>query len=93
LARVSWEDGPLQTTPPSPPKRKHPSASALAPNIGAQLTFRFLAGLFGCTAVTTFAGSVADLWTPTERTLVVSLTSAANFSGVFLSPVVGASIG
>lgn len=68
-------------------------ASALAPNIGAQLVFRFFAGWFGCTAVTTFSGSVADLWTPNERTIVFSVATTINFGGIFLAPVVGAYIG
>lgn len=54
---------------------------------------RFFAGIFGCTAVTTFAGSTADLWSATERGLVFSVCSTANFVGVFLSPVVGGFIG
>ena len=68
-------------------------AAALAPNIGAQLAFRFLAGLFGCTALTTFSGSIADLWAPTERLLALAFGSTINFSGVFLAPCVGAFIG
>lgn len=68
-------------------------ASGLAPNIGAQLIFRFFAGLFGCTAATTFAGSVGDLWSPAERDIVLSITSTANFCGVFLAPVVSSFIG
>ncbi|KAF2095328.1 benomyl/methotrexate resistance protein, partial [Rhizodiscina lignyota] len=67
--------------------------AGLAPNIGVQLAFRFLAGWFGCTAITIFAGSVADLWPPTQRVLVLSLTCGLNFCAVFISPVVGAFIG
>ena len=68
-------------------------AAGLAPNIGAQIVFRFLAGIFGCTAVTTFAGSSADLWPPRQRALAYGLSSALNFSGIFLAPMVGAWIG
>lgn len=67
--------------------------SGLAPNIGTQLPFRFLAGLAGCTAITTFAGTTADLWAPTHRGLVYCLTSTVNFGLVFLAPVVSAFIG
>lgn len=42
-------------------------ASALAPNIGAQLVFRFLAGFFGSTPLTCAGGSISDLWDPMER--------------------------
>jgi MFS family permease len=67
--------------------------SGLAPNIGVQLTFRCLAGIFGCTAVTTFAGTVADLWSPTERANAMTIPFAINFCSVFLAPVVGSFIG
>lgn len=67
--------------------------SALAPSVAVQFVFRFLAGMMGCTAVTTFAGSVADLWPPHHRALVFTLSSTINFCGVFLSPIVGAYIG
>ena len=69
------------------------AAAGVAPNIGSQLVFRFFAGLFGCTAVTTFAGTVADLWGPAERALVFTLASTVNFCGVFLAATVGAYIG
>ena len=36
-------------------------ASALAPNIGAQLTFRFLAGVFGTTPLTCAGGQICGL--------------------------------
>nr|POE69095.1 putative efflux pump kojt [Quercus suber] len=42
-------------------------ASGLAPNIGAQLAFRFLAGFFGSTPLTCAGGSISDLWSPMER--------------------------
>ena len=42
-------------------------ASALAPNIGAQLAFRFIAGFFGSTPLTCAGGSISDLWSPLER--------------------------
>ena len=45
-------------------------ASALAPNIGAQLAFRFIAGLFGSTPLTCAGGSISDLWTPLERGII-----------------------
>ena len=67
--------------------------SALAQNIATQLACRFLAGIFGCTAVTTFASSTADMWKPSERGVVFSTSSTINFAGVFLAPVVGGWIG
>ena len=67
--------------------------SALAPDIQTQLVFRFSAGLVGCTAITTFGGSVADLWAPDERMLVFTMSSCVNFCFVFISPIVGAFIG
>ncbi|SMR50729.1 unnamed protein product [Zymoseptoria tritici ST99CH_1E4] len=65
-------------------------ASALAPNIGAQLAFRFLAGLFGSTPLTCAGGSVSDLWSPIERVFAFPVFANAAFSGPLLGPIIGA---
>ncbi len=67
--------------------------SGLSQNIGTQLVFRLLAGVFGCTAVTTFAGSTADMWSPSGRGLVFNTGSTFSFTLVFLAPLVGGFIG
>lgn len=67
--------------------------SGAAPDIGTQLVFRFLAGLFGCASVTTGGGTLADLWAPAERGTVMTIWSACNFSFVFLAPVASGFIG
>lgn len=64
-------------------------ASALAPNIGAQLVFRFLAGFFGSTPLVCAGGSISDIWNPTERVLTFPIFANAAFSGPILGPVVG----
>ncbi|CAG8887137.1 unnamed protein product [Penicillium egyptiacum] len=66
--------------------------SGLAPNLGAQLAFRFLAGLFGCTPMTTFGGSMSDIFDPIERTYAFPICSLS-FLGPFLAPMVGAFVG
>ncbi|GAB1196728.1 major facilitator superfamily domain-containing protein [Aspergillus pseudonomiae] len=68
-------------------------ASGLAPNFGAQLAFRFLAGLFGCTPMTTFGGSMADIFDPMDRTYAFPVCCTLSFLGPFLAPMVGAFIG
>ncbi|KAI9806486.1 MAG: hypothetical protein M1833_003673 [Piccolia ochrophora] len=68
-------------------------ASALAPNIGAQLTFRFLAGFFGATPLVCAGGSISDLWSPMERTYAFPVFANAAFSGPVLGPVIGGFIG
>lgn len=68
-------------------------ASGLAPNIGAQLVFRLLAGFFGCTPLTTFGGSMADMFEPLDRTYVFPVCASLSFLGPFLAPTVGAYIG
>jgi hypothetical protein len=45
-------------------------ASGLAPNLGAQLIFRFLAGFFGSTPLVCAGGSISDMWTAEDRTIV-----------------------
>ncbi|MCJ1389038.1 hypothetical protein MMC18_001892 [Xylographa bjoerkii] len=68
-------------------------ASGLAPNIGAQLAFRFLAGLFGSTPLTCAGGSISDLWSPMERVYAFPVFANAAFMGPIFGPVVGGFIG
>ncbi|KAK1142922.1 hypothetical protein N8T08_007163 [Aspergillus melleus] len=68
-------------------------ASGLAPNIGAQLAFRFLAGIFGCTPLTTFGGSMADIFNLMDRTYAFPVCCTLSFLGPFMAPMVGAFIG
>jgi hypothetical protein len=56
-------------------------ASALAPNLGVQLLFRFLAGFFGSTPLTCVAGSLADMWTPLERVYTFPMFATIAFLG------------
>ncbi|KAI4269530.1 MAG: hypothetical protein L6R38_007430 [Xanthoria sp. 2 TBL-2021] len=64
-------------------------ASALAPNIGAQLVFRFIAGFFGLTPLTYTGGSISDLWSPMERIYAFPVFANAAFMGPIWGPVVG----
>jgi hypothetical protein len=58
--------------------------SALSPNIGAQLAFRFLAGYFGSTPLTCAGGSISDMWNATERTIAFPGFANAAFWGPIL---------
>ncbi|KAK4989620.1 hypothetical protein LTR50_003087 [Elasticomyces elasticus] len=64
-------------------------ATGLSPNVGAQLGFRFLAGLFGSTPLTCAGGSISDLWSPMERVFAFPVFANAAFLGPILGPVVG----
>lgn len=64
-------------------------ASGLAPNLGAQLAFRFLAGFFGSTPLTCAGGSVADMWNGLERVYAFPIFANAAFMGPILGPVMG----
>ncbi|KAI9682220.1 MAG: hypothetical protein M1817_000274 [Caeruleum heppii] len=68
-------------------------ASALAPNIAAQLAFRFLAGFFGATPLVCAGGSISDLWDPMERVYTFPVFANASFLGPILGPIVGGFIG
>ncbi|KAL4931579.1 MFS transporter [Aspergillus undulatus] len=63
-------------------------ASGLAPNFGAQLAFRFLAGVFGCPPLTCAGGTIADLWNPLEKTLYFPLYAITSFGGPVFGPVI-----
>ena len=68
-------------------------ASALAPNIGAQLAFRFIAGCFASTPLTCAGGSLSDLWSPMERVWAFPVFANAAFMGPIFGPVVGGFVG
>lgn len=63
-------------------------ASALAPNVGAQLAFRFLAGAFGATPLTCAGGSISDMWPSLEKTYAFPLFAIPGFGGPVLGPVI-----
>ena len=56
-------------------------ASALAPNIGAQLAFRFIAGFFAATPLSCAGGSVSDLFDQIERVYAFPIFAASAFMG------------
>jgi len=64
-------------------------AAALAPNVGAQLTFRFLAGAFGATPLTCAGGSISDMWPSLEKTFAFPIYAISGFGGPVLGPVIG----
>lgn len=64
-------------------------ASALSPNIGAQLAFRFIGGCFASTPLTCAGGSISDLWDPMERVFAFPIFANAAFTGPLLGPVIG----
>lgn len=68
-------------------------ASALAPNLGAQLVFPFIAGFFGSTPWKCAGGSISDLWSPIERVYAFLVFVNAVFMGSVFSPVVSGFIG
>ena len=68
-------------------------ASSLAPNIGAQLAFRFIAGCFAATPLVCAGGSISDLWSPMERVYAFPIFANAAFMGPIFGPVVGGFIG
>jgi MFS family permease len=67
--------------------------AALAPNFGAQITFRFLAGCCASAALVCTGGSVADMFNSLEKTWAFPLYAIPSFMGPMLGPVIGAYIG
>ncbi|KAK6218777.1 hypothetical protein LQW54_002702 [Pestalotiopsis sp. IQ-011] len=68
-------------------------ASGLAPNFGAQITFRFFAGLAASTPLVCSGGSVSDMFNSLEKTWGFPLYAIAAFGGPMLGAVMGAYIG
>lgn len=55
--------------------------AALAPNIGAQIVFRLLAGFFASAPLTVAGGSIADMFNTKERTLAFPIFAVVGFGG------------
>lgn len=68
-------------------------ASGLAPNFGAQITFRFLAGCCSSAPLVCTGGSIADMFNSIEKTWSFPLYAIISFVGPMLGAVIGAYIG
>ncbi|KAK2598914.1 hypothetical protein QQS21_005656 [Conoideocrella luteorostrata] len=68
-------------------------ASALAPNIGSQITFRLLAGCCASAPLVCAGGTIADMFDRTEKTWTFPLFAIISFTGPSLGPVIAAFIG
>lgn len=64
-------------------------ACALAPNIGALLTFRVLAGIAGSCPITIGGGSIADLFKQEQRGAAMALFALGPLMGPVIGPVAG----
>ncbi|OAL21400.1 hypothetical protein AYO22_08123 [Fonsecaea multimorphosa] len=67
--------------------------AALAPSIGAQLVFRFLAGTCGSTPFTAAGGTLGDIFDHGIRGKIFPFFACIAFLGPMLGPVVGGYVG
>lgn len=65
-------------------------ASALAPNVTAQLIFRFLAGFAGSSPLVCAGGTISDLYSPLEKTYIFPIFAMQGFTGPALGSVLSA---
>lgn len=63
--------------------------AGLAPNIGAQLALRFLAGMFGSTPLVCAGGTISDLWDPIDQIHIFPIYATGGFFGLAVGPPVG----
>ncbi|EKM61333.1 uncharacterized protein PHACADRAFT_111819 [Phanerochaete carnosa HHB-10118-sp] len=63
--------------------------TALSKNLGALLPLRFLAGFVGSPPLATGGASVADMWAPEDRAVVIGLWGLAAVCGPVLGPLAG----
>lgn len=63
--------------------------TGFAPNIGALIVLRFLAGVFGSPSLSIGSGTIADIWPPAQRSTPMSCYVATPFLGPALGPLVG----
>ncbi|BGP36765.1 hypothetical protein JCM10449v2_000667 [Rhodotorula kratochvilovae] len=66
---------------------------ALSPNMHTRAILRFFAGCAGATPLSNAGGSLADMWTPTQRTYGFPAFAIAGFLGPAFGPVLGGWIG
>ncbi|GAA6059059.1 hypothetical protein JCM10212_002030 [Sporobolomyces blumeae] len=66
---------------------------AVSTNIQTRVVLRFFAGCFGASPLTNAGGSLADLWSPDERTFAFPVFAVAGFFGPAVGPVMGGWIG
>jgi multidrug resistance protein len=64
-------------------------ACALAPNVGALLAFRVLAGIAGSCPITIGGGSIADLFKQEQRGAAMALFALGPLMGPVIGPVAG----
>lgn len=64
-------------------------ASALSPNIGALIAFRFLAGAFGSCPLVVGGGAMANIWPKELLGLGMCMFSMAPMAGPSLGPLIG----
>ena len=62
---------------------------ARSPNFGAQITFRFLAGIFASPTLSIYGGSLADMYNTHERRQVWQIFALSPLLSPILSPVAG----
>ncbi|KAF2135101.1 uncharacterized protein K452DRAFT_204833, partial [Aplosporella prunicola CBS 121167] len=67
--------------------------AALAPNIGAQLVFRFLAAFSATAPLTCVGGTISDLYDSLDKTWVFPLFAIPGFGAPALGLVIGSYIG
>ena len=63
--------------------------TALSKNLGALLPLRFLAGFAGSPPLATGGASLADMWAPEDRAVVIGLWGLAAVCGPVLGPLLG----
>lgn len=64
-------------------------ACAVAPNLGALLVFRLLAGIAGSCPITIFGGSIADVFVQEKRGAAMSICALGPLVGPVVGPVAG----
>lgn len=63
--------------------------AALAPNFGAQIVFRLLAGICSSPTLSLYGGTLADLFTPKERSYAWPYFALSPLLGPVLAPLAG----
>ena len=66
--------------------------TACSTTFHGRIILRFFAGFAGSTPLSNAGGSLADLWSPEERTVSFAIFANAGFLGPTLGPVIGSAI-
>jgi MFS family permease len=67
-------------------------STAVSKDVQSIMITRFFTGFFGSAPITNVGGVMADIWTPQDRAIAVTVYALTLVSGTVIAPIVGGAI-